>query len=71
MKGSDPEMTLREVLSQFEHGFTGDGDDLKTAFDNAWEKGKSSGHRVFRVQEIFIQGENPISGYGVVITPTG
>jgi hypothetical protein len=50
-------------------GFPGDGRDLAEAFANAWENGKSSGHRVFRVQDIFVWGENPISGYRVIITP--
>ena len=50
--------------------FSGDGKDLQEAFDAAWEHGKSSGHRVFRVQEIFVRGENPISGYRVIITPS-
>jgi hypothetical protein len=36
---------------------------------DAYEKGKASGHKVFRVEEIFIAGDNPLSGYAVVISP--
>jgi len=70
--GSDSDKTLSDVLAQFEHGYTGEGEKLHEALDRAWKKAtKSSEHRVFRVQEIFVTGENPISGYGVVISPTG
>ena len=66
--GSDSDLNPPEELQGLE-GFAGDGRDLQAAFDNAWERGKSSGHTVFRVQEIFVWGENPISGYRVIITP--
>ncbi len=68
---SDSAATLREVLAQFEQEYTGEGEELKDALNAAYEKGKASGHQVFRVQEIFIRGDNPLSGYGVVITPHG
>lgn len=67
--GSDSDVNPPEELLTLE-GFAGDGKDLSAAFDEAWERGKSSGHKVFRVQEIFVWGENPISGYRVIITPT-
>ncbi len=67
--GSDSDVSPPEELRGLE-SFSGDGKDLPAAFDAAWEHGKSSGHRVFRVQEIFVWGENPISGYRVIITPT-
>jgi hypothetical protein len=66
--GSDSDLNPPEELVAFE-GFAGDGKDLPAAFDEAWERGKSSGHRVFRVQDIFVWGENPISGYRVILTP--
>jgi hypothetical protein len=66
--GSDSDLNLPEELLALE-GFAGDGRDIHAAFDDAWERGKASGHKVFRVQEIFVWGENPISGYRVVITP--
>lgn len=68
---SDSAATLREVLALYEREYTGEGEKLKDALDAAYEKGKESGHQVFRVQEIFIRGDNPLSGYGVVITPHG
>lgn len=71
MNESDSGELLREVLAQFEHEYTGEGEKLKDALNVAYEKGKESGHKVFRVQEIFIRGDNPLSGYGVVITPHG
>jgi hypothetical protein len=66
--GSDSDLNPPEELLAFE-GFAGDGKDLSEAFNEAWERGKSSGHRVFRVQDVFVWGENPISGYRVIITP--
>jgi hypothetical protein len=61
-----PPDELRDLTGQ---GYHGDGKTLNAAFDDAWERGKSSGHRVFRVQQIIVWGENPISGYRVIITP--
>jgi len=66
--GSDSDLNPPEELLALE-GFAGDGRDIHAAFDDAWERGKASGHKVFRVQEVFIWGENPISGYRVGITP--
>jgi hypothetical protein len=67
--GSDSDdLSPPEELLRLE-GFAGDGGDLHTAIRNAWENGKSSGHRIFRVQEIYVWGENPISGYRVIVTP--
>jgi hypothetical protein len=69
--GSDSQGILRGILAQYEREFSGEGDDLKAALEDAYEKAKGSGHKVFRVQEIFIRGDNPLSGYGVVISPSG
>jgi hypothetical protein len=69
--GSDSDVTPPEELSALEQGFPGDGRTLEEAFEKAWERGKASGHRVFRVQETFVWGDNPISGYRVIITPVG
>lgn len=69
--GSESDVTPPDELRAIEQGFSGDGSSLDEAFKNAWEHGKSSGHRVFRTQEIFFWGDNPISGYRVVITPVG
>ena len=66
--GSDSDLNPPEELLAL-RSFAGDGRDIQAAFDDAWERGKASGHRAFRVQEIFVWGENPISGYRVVITP--
>jgi hypothetical protein len=70
--GSDSDVSPPDELRAIEQGYPGDGIDLPTAFKNAWEHGKaSSGHRVYRVQDIFVWGENPISGYRVILTPVG
>ena len=69
--GSDSEVSPPDVLRALEQSFPGDGRTLDEAFDKAWERGKASGHRVFRMQEIFVWGDNPISGYRVIITPVG
>jgi hypothetical protein len=69
--GSDSDVSPPDELRASEQSFSGDGSSLDEAFQNAWEKGKSSGHRVFRVQDIFFWADNPISGYRVVITPVG
>ena len=67
--GSDSDdLSPPEELLRLE-GFAGDGRDLHTAIANAWENGKRSGDTIFRVQEIYVWGENPISGYRVIITP--
>jgi hypothetical protein len=62
---------LLRVLEQYEREYTGHGDTFNDALDDAWNKAKDSGNHVFRVQEIFITGDNPLSGYGVVISPHG
>ena len=69
--GSDSEFSPPDaILGQA--GIPGDGRDLPEAIANAWENAKrQSGHRTYRVQEILVWGENPISGYRVIITPVG
>jgi hypothetical protein len=69
--GSDSDVSPPDELRASEQSFSGDGLSLEEAFQHAWEKGKASGHRVFRVQDIFVWGDNPISGYRVIITPVG
>ena len=67
--GSDSDgLSPPEELLRLE-GIPGDGPDLETAIQRAWDRGKSADHKVFRVQEIYVWGENPISGYRVVIGP--
>ena len=69
---SDSAAILRGVLEQYEQNYTGQGERLEDALNEAWENGKrASGHHVYRVDEIFIRGDNPLSGYGVVISPHG
>jgi len=69
---SESEEILDRVLSKYER-FTGtsmgEGGTVEDALKDAYEKGKASGHKVFRVEEIFIAGDNPLSGYAVVISP--
>ena len=69
--GSDSESILREVLERYEQVYFGYGTTLEEAHQDAYEKGKSSGHRVFHVRDTFIRGDNPLSGYTVIISPTG
>ena len=69
--GSDSEGLLLEVLKGYEQEYTGSGDTLDAAFKNAYENAKGSGKHVFHVNHIFIRGDNPLSGYGVVISPHG
>jgi hypothetical protein len=69
--GSDSESLLREVLERYEETYTGYGGTLEEAHQDAYEKGKSAGHRVFHVRAVFIRGDNPLSGYAVVVSPTG
>ena len=69
---SESEEILDRVLTKYER-YTGKsiGEDatVEKALNNAYEKGKASGHKVFRVEEILIVGDNPLSGYAVVIGP--
>jgi hypothetical protein len=52
-----------------EESFPGDGGTLGDAIEDAYEKGKRAGHKVLRVRDIYVYGDNPISGYRVVVTP--
>ena len=69
---SESEEILDRALTKYER-YTGKsiGDDatVEDALKNAYEKGKASGHKIFRVEEILIVGDNPLSGYAVVIGP--
>ena len=69
--GSDSERTLLEVLEGYEQEYTGSGDTLEEALENAYENAKASGKHVFHVNHILVRGDNPLSGYGVVISPHG
>jgi hypothetical protein len=64
---SDSAAILRRLLADYEREFTGEGDDLQDALNEAYEKGKAAGYNVFRVEHIFIAGDNPLSGYAVVL----
>lgn len=53
----------------------GQGDwkkELKDAMDDAWSKSKknASGETILKV-EIQVKGNNPLSGYRVILTPPG
>lgn len=58
-----------ELVRATEQTFPGDGRDLQGAIEDAYEKGKRSGYKLFRVKDIYVYGDNPISGYRVVVTP--
>ena len=70
-KSSPSKETLRAVLREHQRGYTGEGKDLDAALDAAYKKGVRAGHHVFEVEHIFIRGDNPLSGYAVVLTPHG
>jgi hypothetical protein len=67
--GSESDVSPPNELDRLTQGIPGDGPDLETAIQRAWDRGKSADHKVFRIQEIYVWGENPISGYRVVIGP--
>ncbi len=68
--GSDSDVTPPEELDRVTQGsIPGEGRDVETAIRNAWDKRKSGDTRIYRVQEVYVWGENPISGYRVVIGP--
>jgi predicted RNase H-like HicB family nuclease len=70
--GSHYEGLLREVLEPYEQVYTGNGDTLDEAFKNAYEAGKKgSGKHAFHVEHILLLGNNPLSGYAVVVRPHG
>jgi hypothetical protein len=69
--GSDSEGLLNEILSGYEQDYTGTGRTLEDAIDDAYEKAKGSGNHVFHVEHIFVRGDNPLSGYAVVLHPHG
>jgi hypothetical protein len=49
--------------------FHGQGRDLHTAIQDAWGKRSQNDPKTLRVAEISVTGENPISGYVVVLRP--
>jgi hypothetical protein len=73
--GSDSEAILDRVLQKYQRytgkSMDGDAATLEDALRDAYKKGEKDGHKLFRVEEIFIAGDNPLSGYAVVITPHG
>jgi hypothetical protein len=69
--GSESESLLSEILEPYEHDYTGSGRTLEDAIEQAYEKAKGSGKHVFHVEHIFVAGDNPLSGYAVVLHPHG
>lgn len=49
--------------------FHGQGRDLHTAIEDAWSKRSQNDPKTLRVAEIRVAGDNPISGYRVVLRP--
>jgi|GraSoiStandDraft_16_1057320.scaffolds.fasta_scaffold3414088_2 hypothetical protein len=49
--------------------FHGEGRDLHTAIEDAWGKRSQNDPKTLRVAEISVTGDNPISGYRVVLRP--
>lgn len=49
------------------------GKDVHEAVQKAWDKASKHPDRetTFEVAQIFVHGSNPISGYSVVLRPTG
>jgi hypothetical protein len=66
--GSDSDGILDDILEEY----AGEGKTLGEALENAYENGKrASGKHLFQLEHIFLQGENPLSGYAVIIRPHG
>lgn len=68
---SDTQRTLRDALAEYETGYAGQGATLHEAIENAYDNARSSEKRVFHVDHILVWGENPLSGYAVVLHPHG
>lgn len=66
----DPERRRREMSAPDEG--EGRGPDLKTAADRAWDdaKGKGNPPGEYEIKKIFVEAENPIREYRVVIKKT-
>jgi hypothetical protein len=68
---SDSQELVDEILRGYEQDYTGSGRTLEDALEDAYEKAKASGKHVFHVEHIFVTGDNPLSGYAVVLHPHG
>ncbi len=49
--------------------FHGQGRELHAAIEDAWSKRSQNDPKTLRVVEINVTGDNPISGYRVVLRP--
>ncbi len=59
-------------MNDFDKGYEGKGGNLGAAFEHAWDRAKEDGAPPGRYRvEIFVETENPIRGYAVIITPDG
>jgi hypothetical protein len=47
----------------------GEGRDLHAAIEDAWSKRSQNDPKTLRVADITVTGDNPISGYRVVLRP--
>jgi hypothetical protein len=69
--GYDSDLTPPDELIRVSEGILpGSGRNVEEAIKDAWGKRKSGDSRVYRVQEVYVWGENPISGYRVILGPS-
>jgi hypothetical protein len=69
--GSDSDLTPPDELIRVSEGILpGEGDGVEAAIKDAWGKRKKGDSRVYRVHEVYVWGESPISGYRVILGPT-
>jgi hypothetical protein len=69
--GSDYNVSLPKEFVPLTQGIPGNGRDLDAAIRDAWDNRKSTDPKFLRVMETYVWGENPISGYHVVLGPGG
>jgi hypothetical protein len=61
--------SIERTKEKYGDAFSGEGRVLECALDDAYDKGKAQGYRVFQIEDIFLRGDNPLSGYAVVLGP--
>lgn len=51
--------------------FKGKGEKLHEAIQDAWSQAPKSGQTTYEVTKIFVEGNNPLTGYVVVLSAPG
>jgi hypothetical protein len=63
---------VEEISEIIERSWVGKGGSVEVAAERAWENAKESGGGPGTYElRIFVEAENPIRGYIVIIDPTG